>query len=94
MRLPVVGKGNVLVALPRPDDFFDLAHRGLYVYDWGKLWYRLVAVPENAIVERDLPEDLWQSAALARFDEVTFRTAGQVSVVDYCPVVNPINGDE
>ena len=94
MRLSVLGKGTVLVAVPRPDDFLDLSHRGLYVYDWGKTGYTLAAVPGKSIVEGDLPENLRQLAALARFDDVTFRTSGQFSFAHCCPVVTPIDGDE
>lgn len=42
MELPVTSSANIILHVPRPDDFIDIASRGLYVYDWRDV-HRTVA---------------------------------------------------
>jgi hypothetical protein len=35
LKLPKVSDCRLLVSIPRPDSFIDMAERGLFVYDWS-----------------------------------------------------------
>ena len=52
--MPRISQARMLVALKRPDDFIDMAERGLFVYDWTDVHrtaseeigaYELISVP-------------------------------------------------
>jgi hypothetical protein len=65
--LPSITSAKLLVSLPRPDDFLNLAQRGLFVYDWTDVHrvaaaklnsYELLAVPDAPIVAAQLSKDV------------------------------------
>ncbi|WP_175874368.1 hypothetical protein [Burkholderia sp. BCC0397] len=73
--LPIVSGAKLLVSVKRPDDFIDLAERGLFVFDWADIArtdlsasrvYELVAMPNNPISEISLLSDP-DLSGLARF---------------------------
>lgn len=78
--LPVVGDVTLHVSVPRPDDFLDMACRGLYVYDWSNGQYALVAEPRNAIHYSGLNRELKLMAGLAVFKSVDFSRQTTLSV--------------
>lgn len=80
MHLPVTGKVKLRVSVARPDDFLDMACRGLYVYDWSGDKYTLVAEPELAIEFSGLDSELKVVAAHAVFDSVDFFSQETISV--------------
>ncbi len=80
MNLPVTGDVNLRVSVARPDDFLDMACRGLYVYDWKGSRYALVAEPEIAIQFPDLDTKLKAVAKYAVFDLIEFSKLETISV--------------
>lgn len=89
MALPVVGGATLHVSVPRPDDFLDMAYRGLYVYDWSNEGYVLVAAPSRAIQRSGLNEDLKLIADLAVFKSIDFSQHAIVSVGSMTEVIQP-----
>lgn len=79
MTLPVIGDVRLRVSIPRPDDFIDMACRGLYVYDWDGEGYALVAEPESAIQCSALNDELKSIADFAVFDSIEFSRQATVS---------------
>jgi hypothetical protein len=66
---------ELLVAYPRPDDFVEVARRGLYAYDWSDAHranrdciegYELIARPDRPLHWTQLPEPVRHLAAAAR----------------------------
>ena len=67
------------VGVPRPDDFVELAGRGLFVYDWTDIHrkrkdylhaYELVAVSSGATLEHcHLPSELGEVARQALLED-------------------------
>jgi hypothetical protein len=66
-RLSVVGRHELLIEYPRPDDFIAFAERGLYAYDWTDAHrvssdctrcYELVARPLRPISIAELSPEL------------------------------------
>jgi hypothetical protein len=56
--MPVTANAKMLVSMPRPDDFVQLAERGLFAVDWSDVHrpkadrihsYELVAIPSRPI---------------------------------------------
>ena len=85
--LPRMSKAQLLVSIKRPDDFVDLAERGLFVYDWTDInrtalealhAYELVAVPSKPITMSSLPADLASLAKAAILTRVIFVTRQSV----------------
>ena len=65
--LEVRSEAKLLVSLPRPDDFIDMARRGIYVFDWQDVsrtrgdrtgLYEKIAVPTEPITLDGLPNQL------------------------------------
>lgn len=89
MALPVITDVNLRVTVPRPDDFIDIACRGLYVYDWSGSHYALVAEPKSAIQCSVLNDVLKSIAELAVFDSIDFSRQEVISVGSLMEVVQP-----
>lgn len=79
--MPSVSATRLLVPIKRPDDFIDLAERGVFVYDWSDVHrtehsslraYELIAVPIMPITVALLPENLAPVARLLKFRDVVF----------------------
>lgn len=79
---------KMLVKVPRPDSYIDLASRGLYVYDWTDISrgsghldaYELMAIPAAAIRCDELPEELATVARSVRLTGVRFGVDTTISV--------------
>ncbi len=79
-QLPPVGRAELLVSLPRPDDFVAFAERGLFAYDWADVsrvrdrtgCYELQARPAAPISASQLGPELSAAAGLVRFAGVAF----------------------
>ncbi len=89
MDLPVTGDVNLRASVARPDDFLDMACRGLYVYDWNGSKYVLVAEPEIAIQISDLDNKLKTIAKHAAFDLIEFSKLETISVGSMMEAVQP-----
>lgn len=78
----------MLVKVPRPDSYIELASRGLYVYDWTDISrgsghldaYELMAVPAAPIRCDELPEELRTVARSVRLSEVRFGVSRTIAV--------------
>ena len=79
--LPETSKWEMLVQLPRPDDFIVFASRGFFAYDWFDIHrtnqesnncYDLLAKPIRAINLSELPVSLQVLASATRISGVTF----------------------
>jgi hypothetical protein len=92
--LPIVSGAKLLVSVKRPDDFIDLAERGLFVFDWTDIArtdlsasrvYELVAMPDNPISEISLlsDPDLSGLARVLSLDEVRFSSQRVVNISSY-----------
>lgn len=88
-QLPPVSQARLLVSVKRPDDFIDLAERGLFVYDWTDInrtarealrVYEPVAVPSNPIIASSLPSDLAALAKALRLTDVVFAAGDAVDI--------------
>ncbi|MBL8297959.1 MAG: hypothetical protein JNN30_06360 [Rhodanobacteraceae bacterium] len=88
-QLPPVSQAQLLVSVNRPDDFIDLAERGLFVYDWTDVnrtgrdalhAYEPVAVPSKPIAVSSLPSDLAAFAETLRLRNVVFSAGGIVDI--------------
>jgi hypothetical protein len=86
--LPRVGGVQLLVSVPRPDDFIAMAERGIFVYDWTDIHrasdflraYELVAIPLSPINETVLPEKLLNILGCVRFRNLEFSRSGRLDV--------------
>jgi hypothetical protein len=89
--LPERGGCQMLIALPRPDDFVAFARRGLFAYDWRDVhrtteWthrYELLARPEAPVSVGELPADVAALACRARFATVRFAENPSVAVAEH-----------
>lgn len=88
-QLPPVSEARLLVLVKRPDDFIDLAQRGLFVYDWTDInrtarealgVYEPVAVPSKPITVNFLPGDLAASARAIRLSAIAFACGDAVDI--------------
>ena len=88
-QLPTVSEARLLVSVKRPDDFIDLAERGVFVFDWTDInrtarealhVYEPVAIPTKPITANELPTDLADLAKALRFDDVAFAAEGRLDV--------------
>lgn len=79
--MPIVSGARLLVSVKRPDDFVDLAARGVFVYDWTDInriardavgAYEPVAVPVKPIKLDVLPAELAVVATALQFVDVRF----------------------
>ena len=90
--LPQVTQAKLLVSVPRPDDFIDLAERGLFVYDWTDISrtardalhvYEPVAVPVQPITVGALPNDLAALAKAVQLSDVGFSESNALNIRDH-----------
>lgn len=82
LTLPKVGAAELRVTVPRPDDFLELAERGLFVYDWTDVHrknhdrirsYELVALPRSTCLKlAQLSPDLKGLASCGRIQPQHF----------------------
>ena len=88
-QLQPVSQAQLLVSVKRPDDFIDLAERGIYVYDWTDInrtasealrVYEPVAVPTQPITASSLPANLAALATALRLVDVVFAVCGAVDI--------------
>lgn len=79
--LPIVSEARLLIQVNRPDDFYDMAKKGFFVYDWQDVHrtirecsnkYEPVASPISPITIDDLPESLKQLALRAKLLTFSF----------------------
>ncbi len=87
--LPRTSVVRILASLKKPDDFVEIAERGIFAYDWSDVHrarteaisaYELIAVPSSPIGFAQLPEDLAALAVASKLERVTFQTARRVEV--------------
>ncbi|MBB6580644.1 hypothetical protein [Ralstonia solanacearum] len=87
--LPIIAQAELLVSVKRPDDFIDLAERGVFVYDWTDInrtardalrVYEPVAVPTRPIMTNSLPDDLSALAKVLELADVVFSTKTAVDI--------------
>ncbi|MHA6832588.1 hypothetical protein [Ralstonia pseudosolanacearum] len=87
--LPIISQAELLVSVKRPDDFIDLAERGVFVYDWTDInrtardalrVYEPVAVPTRPITTNSLPDDLAALAKVLELADVVFSTKTAVDI--------------
>jgi len=80
-QLPKASGVQLLISMKRPDDFIDMAERGLFVYDWRDVerslkesthMYEPIAVPITPISIDELPESLRGFATNISFSKVLF----------------------
>ena len=79
--LPGTSGYDLLVAVPRPDDFIAFAKRGLFAYDWSDVHcsahqasgsYELQARPSRPLTLLDLPASLQAVAPATRLSGLSF----------------------
>ena len=86
--LPTTTTARLLVSVPRPDSFVDLAERGLFVYDWhehridGRSTgvYEAVATPNDPVCFGSLTGELAEISKVVTFGSVSFMDARVVDV--------------
>ncbi len=95
--LPVNTSAKMLVSVKRPDDFIDLAERGMFVYDWTDIYrtsdsyvkkYEAVASPEMPLMINNLPSRLLSIANNMNFKKIDFTIQLQLKVSDFVEVVS------
>jgi hypothetical protein len=93
-RMPIIGTSQLLVTLPRPNDYLGFASRGLFAYDWQDVHrsdklktrcYELIACPAMPISVRDLMPDLERAARLVRFSTLSFDGTSSIAVEQLVP---------
>lgn len=66
LKLELISTAELKFSLPRPDDYIEMANRGLYVYDWSdihktaheeKRAYERIATPDNPLKVEQLYDD-------------------------------------
>jgi hypothetical protein len=96
-RLPKISTTRLLSAVKRPDDFVDLAERGVFVFDWADIHrssveavkaYEAVAVPHHPIGVAELPGELVIVATALKFTELAFADWRQLQVCRYLKCSN------
>lgn len=79
--LPKITKSNLVIQVPRPDDFIDMAERGFFVYDWHDVHrtesdktnlYELIATPNIPIQLNVLSNQLADLAKKIKFTNISF----------------------
>jgi len=91
-QLPPVSQVQLLVSVKRPDDFIDLAERGVFVYDWTDInrtahealsAYEPVAAPTKPIIASSLPSDLAILVKILKLADVVFAAGEAVDIRAY-----------
>lgn len=89
VEMPRTGSAQLLVSLKRPDDFIDIAERGIFAYDWSDVHrtqrdrtgaYEPIAVPTSPIKCSQLPPELARLVARSKLEGVTFATEKKLDV--------------
>ncbi len=79
--LPEISSFDLLVNLPRPDDFVSFAKRGFFAYDWSDVHratqrhingYELQARPLRPLTLTELPASMQLAAAATESPNVSF----------------------
>jgi hypothetical protein len=71
LMLPRITGCDLLVDVPAPSSYVDLAERGFFVFDWFDQnidTYRLVAKPSSPLRSADIESDLRMLVALAKLE--------------------------
>ena len=85
---PRTTTARLLISVPRPDSFVDLAERGLFVYDWHEYGrstgvYEAVATPNDPVCFGSLTGELAKISQVVTFGSVSFMDARVVDVRAY-----------
>ena len=81
LALPEICSCDLLVNLPRPDDFIAFASRGFFAYDWSDVHssmkkalgrYELQARPSRPLTLTDLPPSLQALASSTKLLDASF----------------------
>ena len=85
---PRTTTARLLISVPRPDSFVDLAERGLFVYDWHEYGrstgvYEVVATPNDPVCFGSLTGELAKISQVVTFGSVSFMDARVVDVRAY-----------
>jgi hypothetical protein len=86
-QLPVIGDCQLLVSLPRPDDYIGFARRGFFAYDWEDVHrtggysrcYEILARPTVPRSVDDITGELRVAAELVRLGTLAFATSLAIS---------------
>lgn len=87
--LPRRSSAQLLVSLKRPDDFIDIAERGIFAYDWSDVHrtkgsetfaYELIACPSDPVNVGQLPMEMAVLVAKNRLDDVTFESSARLDI--------------
>ena len=87
-----IGEAHLLVTVPIPDDFIDLARRGFFVFDWTDIHrtnrqkidrYELVAVPNEPGKLGALPPELALLVQPVKFAGITFSNSSRLDAREY-----------
>jgi hypothetical protein len=89
--LPERGDYELLVSLPRPDDFIAFARRGLFAYDWWDVHrikghtfrYELLARPKVPVSVERMEGAVAALARRVRFEAVRFAESPSIAVSDH-----------
>jgi hypothetical protein len=90
--LPNVSTARILISVPDPSYYVELAERGIFVYDWTDVHrsrvdelnsYEPFAIPNDPLTLDSLPTALKEVVTLAKFDQVTFSDRTRVDVTEY-----------
>ncbi|WP_157610053.1 hypothetical protein [Variovorax sp. Root434] len=88
-KLPTISQARLLLAVPRPDSYIELAERGMFVYDWNDVHrtvreslhvYEPVAVPTKPATIGSLPSDLMALVKMLNLPGVAFSAEKEVDV--------------
>jgi hypothetical protein len=91
-QLPIASQAKLLDSVKRPDDFIDLAERGMFVYDWTDIGrtareslnvYEAAAVPTVPVTIESLPADLAVLARTLNIPGLVFAEKNEIDVRAY-----------
>jgi hypothetical protein len=90
--LPRITTAKLLVRLPRPNDFIEVAERGFFAYDWSDVHraksaeigsYELIAAPSQPVSLVQLPAAVARIAAQITLGDTLFGAAETLDVRRY-----------
>lgn len=81
-QFPVIGEANLIVNLPRPNDFIAISKRGLFVYDWddNQQKYILISTPTYLKNYTDLAQGLKSYIQKLLLDSYDFSKSDNINV--------------
>lgn len=88
--LPRISEVNLLKQLKRPDDFIELAEKGIFVFDWVDLrggGYELIAVPATPIGLESASDEVRRIASITCLQALSFAAVKRIEVERYVDVV-------